>query len=241
MKQENDVIIEPKKVREKHKSSLIGIVFIIWFIASIIGLIYFSKINEYYTIMIFGQYFLVFGMIPLFKAEGSDKLISIPFLSIGILGLVIPYLMMHSELLGFEINWESFLAFLGVLIFFLVGAALFITPIIKKNRLKKVCTETVSATIIKHHTYYSDGKTMYCHVYSFKYINKEYKVSDNYYTNVGVKPVGTVVELKINPDNPNEFLDNSSYYFISMTIGFVFLAVSIPVLIYLLTTSNFVE
>ena len=33
---------------------------------------YLSKVNEYYPIMVFGQYFLVFGIIPL----ASDEIVS---------------------------------------------------------------------------------------------------------------------------------------------------------------------
>ena len=67
MKEENDVIIQPKERRKKSASSLFGIVFLVWFIGSIILMLnFFGKEQVHYGIMMFGQYFLVFGLIPLF-------------------------------------------------------------------------------------------------------------------------------------------------------------------------------
>ena len=54
------------------KGKMFGTLFLIWFIASMIGIIYFAEKNTYYTVMLFGQYFFIFGLIPLFS-KGPGK------------------------------------------------------------------------------------------------------------------------------------------------------------------------
>ena len=71
----------------------------------------------------------------------------------------------------------------------------------------------VSAKIIDYKYIYSDkGRKLYSPVYEFDYNNKKYKVSNEVYSNIGNKSIDTVINLKINPNNPNEYLDNSKFY-----------------------------
>ena len=46
------------------KNKVLSVLFLTWFIGSIVAMIVFSNINEYYSIMFFGQYFIVFGLQP---------------------------------------------------------------------------------------------------------------------------------------------------------------------------------
>ena len=122
---------------EGFKSCFIGIIFLIWFIGSIVSMLYLSNINEYYAIMIFGQYFLVFGMIPLLKEKGMEKLICVPFILVGLCCIVIPYLIMNSSVLSISLNWDAIIPILLILAFVVAGFAMIFVPIISINNLKK--------------------------------------------------------------------------------------------------------
>ena len=63
-------------------------------------------------------------------------------------------------------------------------------------------------------------------------LNKDYEVSDNTFSNFGIEPVATQVQIKINPDNPNEFLrpTNTNSYFVQF-IGILFLIALLPIFI----------
>lgn len=179
MKEENDVIIDPKERNKKKASNFVGILFLVWFFASIIGMIYFAeKEQAYYVIMIFGQYFLVFGSIAFFNCEGKEKLSSMPFILVGLACIIIPFLMMHPEIFNVSINWEAVIPLLMILIFVITGLALIILPILHKIKLKR------------------------------------------------------------NPDEAGDFDENSIVF--TTILGILFLVVSIPMLIVILATSQFV-
>ena len=238
MKEENDVIVDIKRKNKEKKEAIIGIIFIIWFLVSIGAMIYFSEIEQNnYIIMISGQYFFIFALFPLIKGTIKSKLIlGIPFLLIGSCMIVIPLCMMNPQWFKEEISWENIIPILGILSFVLAGFIMVIAPGIEKRRMEKLCTEIVDATIIKYQVRLSNGKKVYCPVYKFDYYNEEYKVSDNFYANFGIEPIATQVQLKINPNNPKEFLrqTNTNFYFIQF-IGILFLIVSLPIFIGMIT------
>ena len=65
-------------------------------------------------------------------------------------------------------------------------------------------------------------------------------MASNLARNVGIKKVGTVVKLKINPDNPEEFLDKGALG-VLFVLGIMFLVVSVPGLVLFLQNANFVK
>lgn len=221
-------------MKEKFEK-ILGIIFLIWFVGSIVALFYFSQINGYYALMVFGQYFVVFGIIPLFsKAKG--KLIGIPFILVGLACIIIPLLMLHPELLSFNIDWNYVIPLLFMSVFIIVGLVLILVPILIKNKLKKVCTVTVFATIKDYDVSYDDGKKLYCPIYSFEFNNEKYEFLGKIYSNINLKPIGTVLNLNINPNNPNQFLENNKNNKFFIIFGILTLIVCIPIFIYLLTS-----
>ena len=128
--QQQEEIKQLMKPWKEHStgSKIFGIVFIIWFIGSIVAMIVLSNMGKAeYTVMLFGQYFLVFGIIAFFgkSVDGSNpKPIGLIFASIGLACIIIPYLVAHPELLPAMINWESVIILSVLLIFMLVGVGL---------------------------------------------------------------------------------------------------------------------
>lgn len=223
---DNEYLEEKKRKRSK----FLGILFIIWFVASIVGLLIFQ--GTLYCVMIFGQYFLVFGLIPLFAAEKLEKMISIPFLLVGICCIVIPYLIMNPHLIPKEVDWDKVIIILILCGFILAGLFTIIFTLGKRNHLKKVCTDEVNATVVGYDTTRSDnGNTLYSPVYGFWYNGKDWNVHNNSYSNVGVPEIGQAYVLKVNPENPEEFYNEKSYgYLIGVFVGGLVVALIIPIL-----------
>lgn len=119
------------KGKEKIKNTIISVIFIIWFVGSIVAMFALPK----YCIMIIGQYFLVFGILPMF-GKGKGKIIGIPFILVGLSCIIVPYLMMQPEINGVVIDWDAVIPLLIIIAFVLAGLALIIIPIIKLNKIK---------------------------------------------------------------------------------------------------------
>ena len=221
-----------KIVPEKPFEKILGKLFLVWFIGSIIALVVFAEINPIYSIMVFGQYFLVFGIIAL--KNDKDGIIGVSFTTVGLACIVIPFLIMHPNLLSFEINWDYIIPVLGVLVFVIAGLAMIIIPILKRKKLEKVCTVSVTAKIVENLMTIDEGNKLYCPVYEFEFNGKKYNVTNNCYTNVGVSPVGTLIDMKINPNDPNEFLNKEPSSIILLIIGIMFLFISVPALIFVI-------
>lgn len=233
MKEENDVIVDIDKKRKTKIGRILSIVFIIWFIASIGAMLVLAEINPLYSVIIFGQYFLIFGFIPIKNGVGKEKLVGVPFLLIGLCCIFIPLFILYPELLSKQINWDMVIPILGILGFIFSGIAMLVLPAMKKRRLKKVCTETVSATIVRYETIRNKGKVLYCPVYRIKYWEGEREISENFYSNLVKREIGKEIELKINPDNPEELMTLLKLHqlnFIQL-LGMIFLAATIPILI----------
>lgn len=222
-----------KSMNNSPFEKILSVIFVMWFIGSIISLVVLSEINGYYTVIVLGQFFLVFGLvIP--KGETKDWLITITFILVGLVCLIIPFLMLHPELVNSEVDWDYVIVILVLSAFVIAGLAMIFIPIRKYKRLKKVCSISITAKIVENLSRYSDGKKLYCPVYEFDFGGKKYNVSDNIYTNIGVKPVGTLVDMKINPNDPNEFLNKEPSSIILLVMGIIFLLASIPILIYVI-------
>lgn len=114
------------------KEKAIGIIFLIWFFGSILALIITANINAYLTVMIFGQYFFVFGLIAFFGKPvggGSGKPIGALFALIGFACILIPLLMMITENSAVTINWGIIIAVLMLLVFIIVGLGFVISHV----------------------------------------------------------------------------------------------------------------
>ena len=48
--------------------------------------------------MVFGQYFLVFGIMAFKASKGTEKLIALLVIAMGLGAIIIPYIQMHPEL-----------------------------------------------------------------------------------------------------------------------------------------------
>lgn len=219
-------------MNKKISSTIFGLLFLIWFFGSMALMFYFAKVqsNVYYALMVFGQYFLVFGLIPLFK----KKLIGLPFFLVGLACIIVPFFMLNSQLLPVKINWDGVIPLLLVSVFVIAGFCLIIIPLYQRNKRKEICTVIVPAQIVDYDTSYNEGTTLYAPIYEYTFNGKEYRICNHSYSNVGNRPVGTIINLKIDPNNPTVFEDNHASIFVIIILGIFFLVVSLPIFIFML-------
>ena len=119
-----------KKIHEK--------IFAIWTFVSIIGMIVAGFFNAKVPIMIFGQYFLIMGLVILFSKHLIY--ISLHLITIGLACLLIPFLQMFPEINN-AVNWNIIIVMVTIYQFIHVAGTMIISqikklykePVINKN------------------------------------------------------------------------------------------------------------
>ena len=223
---------------EKTKGSFWGIIFIIWFISSIIGMIYFSGTEDlsYIAIMLFGHVFMVFGFIAFFSTYKEMKKVSMEvfmpliFIAVGGGCFLIPLFMQFPGILGslnIILDWEMLLPCLLLLIFFIVGLGMFIAAIVKKKRYNNTNLIIVTGKVIKLRETRGENGMLYAPDIEYEYDGtKIYK--SNTYTNVNVPHIGDIVEIKIDPITKEVLYKTSNFeFYLLLFMGIMFMAMSV--------------
>lgn len=224
--------------KSKTSDAIISVVFLIWFVASIIGMVYVAKTGRTALLLaIFGQYFFVFGIIGLISAisDGGFKPKHVPILLFPLVGagaIAGGFIIQYGSK---DLKEKSLAAvpFIFIILFAVIGVGLIIAGLYLCLYLKLVCREYVNAECIEVlETRNSHGGTAWCPVYSYYYNGQYYKVSNDVYTNTVYPSVGQQYELYINANNPMQFYEphNSRMtgiymiifgFFILLFMGFV--------------------
>ncbi|NLK99681.1 MAG: hypothetical protein GX271_03365 [Clostridiales bacterium] len=210
------------------------VIFILWFIASILGLIYFSENdNTGMVVLLFGNYLFIFGLIGIYF--GGIKLKNIWILLFPTIGLV---LMVSSAI--FMWGSDKAILQLGELIpvlllclFIVVGTGLVLGTIVSDNNLKKRCTYQIIAKCVKLNSrlfrstsrdYGSKVKRLYAPVFSYYFRNKNYEVEYDFYKRTGYPNVDDRVYIFINPDYPTEiYWPSKSTKLLLIAMGSIFI------------------
>lgn len=197
---------------KKPSNIIITIVFLIWFVGSIVGMIYCSHNDmPYLVITLFGQYFLVFG---LFATIGGirDKHfqpMTLLLVLIGI-GAMACGLILQFGTASMENIVENLVPYLLLSIFVIAGVGMLMGGILYYQKKQTTCTYAVNAKVIDLKKHRSDGTTTYSPVYEYYYGGEYVKYESNTYTNVHVPQIGDYKELRINPSNPREVMEGSA-------------------------------
>ena len=242
--------------KNNKKKEWITPVVLSWVGLSFGGIIHFLTINTNYSIILFGQFVLILGIIMFFSEKKGKKELTynqkreymitklmsiIPFL-VGLTCIFIPILSLYQEWLKITIIWESVIPLLFSIVIIIVGLSLILIPYINNKKLKKDCTYHVTAKIIEYETIRDERSVSYCPIYEFYYKNKAYKVTKNQFSNVGkFKKIGSNVELIINPNEPEQFIDNSIFSKAILIFGIMCIVEGIPLLYFLLSTRQFIK
>lgn len=195
------------------KDYLVGAIFLIWFIGSIAALFITAKSTPWLALSVFGQYFLVFGLIVLISGIKNSNFqpIFLIFLFAGAL-CVLFGVVMHFGNETTKETMQQYIPYAGVSIFFFTGVFCIISYYVRKGREEK-CTVPVRATCIdmkrrRRDTYDGPNRRrhyLYCPVFGYNYNGKSYEVCTNFYTNTVTAELGEQYDLYINPEHPKCF------------------------------------
>lgn len=181
---------------------------IIWAIASIALMMYFSGLNQVtFTIMTFGQLFLIMGIIAIVRKQATGGIFTVT----GIGCMIIPALNEWGHLF-WEIGEPSnIFPIFATVAFCLIGLSMLIVPGVLEDMAQRRCKKIVTGEIVDYKTtVLSDGQTAYAPVYSFTIEEKTYKVTRKQYSRKQIAPVGTIVELKVNEKKPEDIYFEAS-------------------------------
>ena len=195
------------------KDYIIGGIFLIWFVGSIVALFLTAKSSPWLAVSVFGQYFLVFGLITLISGikNGNFQPIFLTLLLVGILAVLFGVGMNFGDEATQE-TMQQYIPYAGISIFLLTGIFCILNHFVRKKREEK-CTVPVQATCIdikrrRRDTYEGNVRNrhyLYCPVFGFKYNGKSYEVSTNFFTTDTTAELGEQYDLYINPEHPKCF------------------------------------
>jgi len=207
----------------------------------------FEFINQVYVFAFAGQYFFgvnCFCYFCTYNLGRGTSSFCMGFMLLGLLMVIFPILMANPEWFSKQLDWSNISAMLILFIFTIVGISLIYFPYRKRKYLEKICTHTVKATIVAHDKDYSNSERLgrspvYKPIYAFTYNGVKYKVFNDYHSNIGVKKLGEMVEIKINPLNPKVALieDKATTFMLNLT-GIIFILFSLSTLIYFILNES---
>ena len=208
----NDGNFDNKKNVLKDSESTTGILLLIWFVSSIITLMYFSSIERTIELMlVFGHYFLVFGIMAFLSSKNVENM-NLLF----VLGIVFLFsVLLFPGEIHINIDPDRFVFLILGLIFFVTGLVFF-SKVIKAKILK--------GKFVKIDAYVSDyigDDDMKACVFEYEYEGKKYGKNDNIFSSGSTPAIGSIKSIRINPNKPDEiYATDISWFFIIMAIPF---------------------
>lgn len=181
---------------------------IIWAVASLCLMMYFSGLNQVtFAIMTFGQLFIIMGIIAIVRKQATGGILTVT----GIGCIVIPALNEWGHLFWNVSAPSNLFPIFATVAFCFIGLGMLIMPGVLEDMSARRCKKLVKGEIVDYKTTtLSDGKTAYAPIYSFTIDEKTYKVTRKQYSTKQVGDVGTQVELKVNEKNPEEIYFEAS-------------------------------
>ena len=205
---------------------------------SLVALIMTAKVQELgWTAIVFGQYFVVFGLAGLrneIKAGFRYPIIIV--LPVVGFTVVISGLLWQFGNETVKGNVVKHIPNIIAAVFLLVGILLLIQLVLEKLEQKK-CTYAVQGKCVDvkwHYSNSSDGRSTktYCPVYEYYYNGQTYTGSQEIYTKFLYVNEGEYREIFLNPEKPTVFYEKGmsrTFNIVSLMIGVIFIAVSVIV------------
>ena len=225
-----------KETKEKFwfHDTIISWACIIWAVASIALMIYFTGLNQVtFTIMTFGQLFLVMGIIFICRKQITGSVFTVT----GLACIIIPAINEWGPLFNSNITTNPILPIFIVVGITLIGLCMLVVPSILENIAERKCKKSVNAECFDFKTIVlKNGNTVYAPTYKYNYNDKEYiKVREKYSKNQE-PAIGSIVEIKINEEKPEEvyFKASKASMMLIYIFGISFLLAGIGMLITLL-------
>lgn len=176
---------------------------IIWSIISIGFMLYFSGLSQVtFTIMTFGQLFLILGIIAIVRRQSTGPVFTVTGLGCIILPAINEWGSLFSDTIPANNNMLPILLSTGITI---VGLAMLIMPGVLEDIAAKRCKAVVKAEVVDLKSVtLADEKVAYAPIYSYTYNEKTYTKCTEKYRTTEIPEVGSKTELKINEKDPEE-------------------------------------
>lgn len=226
--------------QQANKKSCTGAaIMILWFIVSIIAMVCLSDVSTEWTIIIFGQMFLVFGIIGLFSGGFEMSKVWILLFPLVGLGCIVGGLIgLYGEEEFKEKMYDMLPIFISVLLF-VIGILFIIIPIYMKKVREKYCTLPVKGVIADVYRKRSSDRNhhnihyVYAPVYEYFYNGTLYRKESNVYTNYEKFDIGSEVTVFLNPSNPDDYyVKRSGETAINLIFGIIFLIFSVAIMLF---------
>ncbi len=213
----SDNLSEDEIKNNNKKGNILGIIFLIWFFGSMIILMSCGSFENGPAIMLttFGQYFIVFGLITTtqnLKSKTLPIILIMPIVGFVIAGCGL-YLWFGGQTAGS--NLTSIAPLLICLVFVYVGIAMVWSSHSQKKYLNENCTLPVTAKVVDIKESWSRSskgrsRKVYSPVYQIpnpKNKTEYIQICNETYSNMLALEIDDTVEILVNPENPEEFID----------------------------------
>lgn len=193
-----------EQTKEKYGfyNAIVGWACIIWAVASIGLIMFFSGLNQVtFAIMTFGQLFIIMGIILL----NRKKLVGTVSLLAGMSCVIIPAVnewggMFFNNVEGSTIFPAVLATAIGI-----IGLAMLIVPEVLEDISKSKCKEVVKAECVDFdENKLQDGSIAYAPIYQYEYNGNLYTKCTGKYKKTGMPDIGDKIDLKINEFKPQE-------------------------------------
>ena len=175
---------------------------IIWAVASIALMSYFSGLNQVtFAIMTCGQLFLVFGIILICRKQLSGAVFTVT----GLGCIILPAINEWGYLISKDYETNTLLPILLSTGITLVGLAMLIVPGVLENMSERRCKVNVKAECVDlKSTTFENNFTAYATVYQYTYNDNVYTKCTEKYKRSGIPNIGDKIEFKINEKKPED-------------------------------------
>ena len=193
-------------------SLILSFVFLLWFIASVVGMIYVSRSSELSWLIpvILGQFFLVIGtagFIAMCSAKKKGLWIDITAILAGAVIVVLPLIYHYGSEQTKAVITSNIptLAGAGILTAGICGT---LATFIGKKRSAKKYSTPAEGICIEHKTRLgSRGTVLYCPVYEITLNGEMYRMEKKVYSNTGVPQIGESRTLYIDEDDLESYVE----------------------------------
>lgn len=207
---------------------------IIWAVASIGFMMYFSGLNQVtFAIMTLGQLFLIMGIISMVRKQATAGILTVT----GVGCIIIPALNEWGHLFWNLSEPTNIIPIFSTVAICLIGLSMLIVPGVLENMSERRCKKIVKAEVVDFEsTTLNDGTTVYAPIYSYTYNEKAYTACRKKYSREKTEDIGTSVELKINENNPEDvyFAASKASKMLIYIFGACFLVTGIGMLLIVL-------
>jgi hypothetical protein len=194
---------EETKERFVLHDTIISWACIIWAVASIGLMFYFSGLNQVtFAIMTFGQLFLILGIISLVRKQPTGLALTVT----GLGCIIIPAINEWGHLFNENIQFDTmFLPTLLATAITVIGLALMFGPGILEDMADRRCKLKITGECVDvKSTKLSDGTEAYAPVYSYEYNGNIYTKCTEKYKRTEIPEIGSKLEFKINEKKPED-------------------------------------